>query len=114
LNRRSIGNEYELEAARRLEASGYRILEHNYRTHTGEIDLIAEDGMYLVFIEVKYRATGAFGTSLEAVDTRKQNRIRRTAQYYMASHGLDPDHTPVRFDVAGFDGGKFTLLKGAF
>lgn len=114
MNRRSVGTQYELEAARRLESAGYQILEHSFHSRTGEIDLIAMDGPVLVFIEVKYRADSAYGSSLEAVDARKQNRIRHTAQYYMALHGLDPDNTPVRFDIAGFDGGKFTLLKGAF
>lgn len=114
MNRRNVGTGYELRAAQKLQAEGYEILEHSYRTRTGEIDLIAREGGTLVFIEVKYRSGTAYGSSLEAVDAGKQNRIRRTALYYMTLHGYDPDSTPVRFDVAGFDGERFTLVKGAF
>ncbi len=114
MNRRSVGTGYELRAAEKLQKKGYQILEHSYRSRTGEIDLIALDGGVLVFIEVKYRASGSFGSSLEAVNAKKQARIRRCALYYMTVHGYDPDRTAVRFDVAGFDGERFTLLKGAF
>lgn len=114
MNRRSVGTGYEYKAAEKLKAQGYQILEHSYRTRTGEIDLIALDGSILVFIEVKYRAGSAFGSSLEAVDKRKQARIRHCALYYMTVKGYDPDSTPVRFDVAGFDQERFTLVKGAF
>ena len=67
-NRRQIGTEEEALAAEFLEGRGYRIVERNFRCRLGEIDLIARDGSVLVFIEVKYRKTGAYGDPAEAVD----------------------------------------------
>ena len=75
MNRRKIGQEQEELAAKYLEEKGYEILERNYRIRTGEIDLIARDARYLVFIEVKYRKNLQMGDPLEAVDVRKQQRI---------------------------------------
>lgn len=114
LDRRRVGTEYELKAAKILSEQGCQILEHSYHSRRGEIDLIANDNGTLIFIEVKYRRNASYGTSLEAVDPRKQNRIRQTALFYLMDKGLDPDRTPIRFDVIGFDAGHFTHLKGAF
>ena len=56
MNRRETGSRYEKQAAVYLEQKGYEILEMNFRCRRGEIDLVARDGEYLVFVEVKYRA----------------------------------------------------------
>lgn len=80
-----------------LQRQGIRILERNYRTPVGEIDIIARKGKTLLFIEVKTRRTPAFGTPQEAVGPTKQRQIVRTAQWFLASgqgRGLQP-----RFDV---------------
>ena len=61
------------------KSSGMRILEKNYRCREGEIDLVAMDGSYLVFVEVKYRRDQHAGHPAEAVDARKQRKIVRTA-----------------------------------
>ena len=58
MNRRRTGTAYEIMAADYLKTQGYQIIKQNYRCRLGEIDLIARDGPYLVFVEVKYRATG--------------------------------------------------------
>jgi putative endonuclease len=79
---------------------GYRILEANFRCRFGEIDLIARDGAYLVFIEVKYRSSLKDGDSLEAVNRRKQRKIIRVAEYYLCMHQEKTD-LPCRFDVIG-------------
>ncbi len=93
------------------------ILECNYYTKAGEIDIIARDEKYIVFIEVKFRRSNAYGYAVEAVDRRKQTRIRRTAQMYLCLNGY-PEQTPCRFDVIGFDriGSKLeiTHIKDAF
>lgn len=83
MNRRKIGQKHEELAAKYLEEKGYEILERNYRIRTGEIDLIARDDRYLVFVEVKYRKNLQMGDPLEAVDSRKQQQIYRTARYYL-------------------------------
>jgi len=88
-----VGSIYEEKIAAFLKQNGFVILERNYRCKQGEIDIIAKDGSYFVFIEVKYRASGSAGFSLEAIDHRKALRIRNAAVYYLYSHQL-PEETP--------------------
>lgn len=113
MNKRAIGSEYEKRAAAYLEQSGMCILEYNYRIRSGEIDLIARDGRYLVFVEVKYRANSHLGTPLEAVDARKQRTIIRTAQHYLLRHGYGME-TQCRFDVVGICKDVITHIENAF
>lgn len=113
LNKRKIGTAYELRAAAYLKKNGYRILELNFRCRQGEIDLIARDGTYLVFIEVKYRSSLKDGDPLEAVDRRKQKKIIRVAEYYLCMHPEKAD-LPCRFDVIGIEGKQIRLIRNAF
>ena len=78
----------------------------------GEIDLIARDGRYLVFIEVKYRKNLQMGDPLEAVDVRKQQRIYQTARYYL--HQKKWENIPCRFDVIGITGTQICHIRNAF
>lgn len=96
-----------------MEKQGLVILERNFRSRNGEIDLIAKDGAYLVFVEVKYRATAAKGDPAEAVSFYKQNHIRRTAQYYLYSRRYGED-TPCRFDIVSMLGSEIRWIKNAF
>jgi len=91
-------------AASFLQAQGYAIIERNYRKRFGEIDIIAEDGEELVFIEVKTRKSNRFGSPLEAVDTRKQQKMSRVALAYLNS--LEMADRAARFDVVA------VLLRG--
>ncbi len=84
-------------AVRHLENQGYVIVERNYRIRIGEIDIIARDGEYLVFIEVKTRRSNRYGSPFDAVDFRKQRRISRVALAFMTQHRCL--EVPVRFDV---------------
>ena len=113
LNKRNMGAEYENIAAEYLEKAGYQLIERNFRCRIGEIDLIAKEGSYLVFIEVKYRKNIRKGTPLEAVHTRKQHMIVQTARYYLLLHPKF-GHVPCRFDVVGIQGEEITLIKDAF
>lgn len=112
-NKRQIGTAYEQLAVNYLKEQEYEIVTCNYRNRTGEIDIIAKDGEYLCFVEVKYRSDDRAGSGLYAVDIRKQRNIIRVAQYYMMQHGLD-EWTPCRFDVVSIDGEDITLLQNAF
>ena len=88
----------EETAAAYLRRRHYTIVAANYRCRLGEIDLIAEDGRYLAFVEVKLRKSGAFAPARAFVDRRKQEKLRITAECWLAEHpagGLQP-----RFDVA--------------
>ncbi len=112
MNKREVGTAYEQLAADYLEELGYEIVEANYRCPVGEIDLVARDGSYLVFVEVKYRKNLAAGSPFEAVNIKKQQTIRRVARWYLTErHGED---MPVRFDVAGILGEEITIIKDAF
>ena len=93
----ALGRWGEELVARQLAAKGRRILAANYRCRFGEIDLIAQDGRYLAFVEVKLRRDGRFGLPMEAVTRRKQERLRAAAQLYLAEH---PNLRQPRFDVA--------------
>ena len=113
MNKRKTGSSYEELAAGYLEENGYRILGRNFRSRTAEIDIIAMEGRYLVFAEVKQRRTARRGSGAESVDVRKQRRICRAASWYMLKYRV-PAGTPVRFDVVSIDGDKITLYRNAF
>jgi len=95
--RRQLGDHGEDLAAAALKKQGYKILERNYVTPLGEIDLIARQGKTLVIVEVKTRKSLRFGSPQEAVSLTKQNRLRRLAEYYLKDKRLT--EVPVRFDV---------------
>ncbi|MCL6581641.1 MAG: YraN family protein, partial [Firmicutes bacterium] len=93
----AAGRAGEEAAVRYLEAQGYRVLARNYRCRCGEVDIVAADGPFLCFVEVKARRTGAFGAGLEAVDARKRTQVRRVARHYLARLGTSPPSC--RFDA---------------
>ena len=112
-NTRATGTWYERTSAEYLKGQGLFILKYNYRCRHGEIDLIARDNEYLVFIEVKYRKGNWSGRALEAVNFAKQKTICKVARYFLAVeyHNVD---IPCRFDVVGIDDKKVYWVKNAF
>lgn len=109
----SIGNLGEEAAVKAIKKQGYKVIERNYRTKMGEIDIIAKDGDYTCFIEVRLRKNNNFGSPADTIDMRKQQKIIRTAKYYaMAKKIYD---CPMRFDAvlinADAKGGKLTNIK---
>jgi putative endonuclease len=116
MSTRAIGNSGECEAASFLRRQGFAILDRNYTFHHGEIDIIAKDGDDLVFVEVKLRRNGRFGSPEEAVTPAKQELIRRTAEGYVREKKLN--NTSCRFDVVAITvekgGKKFVHYKNAF
>ncbi|GHU41836.1 UPF0102 protein [Clostridia bacterium] len=88
---------YEAAAKAYLESKGFFVLEQNYYTPVGEIDLIAKDDCCLVFVEVKYRKDKRGGHPLETVNFKKQFRIRKAATYYNLRHRTESVLS--RFDV---------------
>ncbi|MDO5449024.1 MAG: YraN family protein [Clostridia bacterium] len=96
-----LGVDGERLAREYLEASGFKVLEQNFKSRFGEIDIIATKGRYLCFVEVKTRSSkGNLATGLESISLAKQQRIIKSAEYYLATHrafvskaGLQP-----RFD----------------
>ena len=107
----------EQAAAAWLATQGYQILERNVVNHAGEIDLIARDSRgVLCFVEVKARATAAFGPAIAAVGHAKRRRLSRAAALHLAVRGFHD--TPCRFDVLGLDwtgtAWRYTLVRNAF
>ena len=110
----NAGAQAEQWAAQYLQQQGLKLIAQNYRGRFGEIDLIMQDGMSLVFIEVRLRRNTGFGGAVASIDTRKQQRIIRTAQQYLATLANTP---PCRFDVVLMDdvqGVQMQWLKNAF
>ena len=113
------GSKGEDFAAEMLEKSGLTILRRNYKKRWGEIDLIAQDGEYIAFVEVKTRRQGGLVSPLEAVTLTKQRRLLATAACFLAENPLD---LQPRFDVfeiltqgkENFSVVRFQYIKGAF
>ena len=107
-----LGGFGETLAAARYEAQGYAVLERNWRSRAGEIDLICARGGTLVVCEVKTRTGSARGHPLEAITPAKQRRLRRLAAAYLHQQGRR--WAEVRFDVVGVLGGAVDVVEGAF
>ncbi len=100
-DRQDLGQFGEKLACDFLKKCGYKIIDQNYRTRGGEIDIVAKDGEALVFVEVKTRASTTFGYPEEAIDGRKQHKLAMTAECYLAAHHLyDQDY---RIDSVGIE-----------
>ena len=89
-----LGEEF---VAKYLEEHGYRIAARNYRIRGGEIDIIAENGSYIAFVEVKSRKPGSLVSGFDAVEKRKKGIIIKTASDYCCKH---PNQLQPRFDIA--------------
>lgn len=98
-DRQALGAAGERAAERFLRRQRYTIVERNYRTPAGEIDLIALDGPTVVFIEVKTRTGSVYGSPFDAVDAHKQRQIIRAARHFLSAKRLLD--RPARFDVVG-------------
>ncbi|MBQ9485295.1 MAG: YraN family protein [Clostridia bacterium] len=107
-----LGRVGENQAVAYLKKQGFKIAERNYKNAFGEIDIIAKDGEYTVFIEVKTRSNDGFGAPAEAVDIRKRRKYGRIASAYLIAKGLSD--TPCRFDVVEIEKGKINHVKDAF
>ncbi len=96
---RHIGNDAEDLACEFLEQKGWEILDRNYYSGHSEIDIIAKDGMFTVFLEVKMRSSTQFGQPFEQVTEAKVEHIFKAAEAWTIEHGLQ--NSPMRFDVIG-------------
>lgn len=113
MNKTQAGAYGEEKALLYLQGEGYRLLARNYRFGHKEIDLIMQDGVCIVFVEVKARRGDRFGAAREAVDARKQKNLIAAAQRYLQAGRMD---SPARFDVVECDlsSGAITHLIDAF
>ncbi|TLX20921.1 YraN family protein [Thermomonas fusca] len=116
-DRRACGDAVETAALGFLEAKGLRLLARNASTRGGELDLVMAEGGSVVFVEVRYRGSAAFGGGAASVDAGKRRRLVRAAQVWLLRH---PRHAeaPCRFDVVAASGDPaapaFDWLRDAF
>ncbi|MCW3172769.1 YraN family protein [Shewanella subflava] len=101
----------EQQAREYLQQQGLTFVAANVRYKFGEIDLIMQDQHTLVFIEVKYRQSQAFGGAINALGAKQIHRIRRCAEAYLQQAGI---HPPCRFDVIANNNAQITWIKGCF
>jgi putative endonuclease len=115
-DRREFGQKGESIAVRHLKKNGYKILEKNYRTKLGEIDIIAKDKDTIVFVEVKARRSRQFGNPKHAVTPNKQKKISMVALFYLKS--TKQTDAKARFDVVAICAeqheNSIEIVKNAF
>ena len=98
-----VGARFEQRALESLEHAGLKLVERNYRTRFGELDLVMRDGNTLVFVEVRYRRDSRFGGGAASVGPAKREKLTRAAQGFLQAHPRLAA-MPCRFDVVAFDG----------
>ncbi len=108
---RDLGNLAEDFASHLLQSKGYKVIDRNFRSRFGEIDIVAEEGSTLVFVEVKARWSQKFGSPEEAVTPSKLRKIRKTAEYYALINSKTD--RKMRIDVVALEinGGAVTSSK---
>ncbi len=112
MNHIILGAIGENKAVKYLKKKGFKILEKNHKNLLGEIDIIAKDKDFLVFVEVKTRSSMAFSTPAYAVNTSKQHKLKKSATLYLKTHNLF--NVPCRFDVIEILEEKINHIINAF
>ncbi|HMU38196.1 MAG TPA: YraN family protein [Pseudomonadota bacterium] len=113
---REDGQRGEMQAAQFLQKQGLRIVARNYRTHRGEIDIVALDGSTICFVEVRLRKSSELGSPLETVGFRKQRKLCYAAMEFVVKNSDICKSNAFRFDVIGIDKTTNALvwIKNAF
>ena len=113
MNTRNIGGIYEEKTARYLKQNNFQIIRRNYWCKVGEIDIIAIKENILRFIEVKYRKNDLYGTPLEAVNKRKQNKIIKAASWFLTEN-KQYEHMQCSFDVMAVTDNRIEYIFNSF
>ncbi|MFT3698947.1 MAG: YraN family protein [Kofleriaceae bacterium] len=108
----ATGSRNEALATRYLVRRGYAIIDRNFKTKIGELDIVARDRRTLVFVEVRSRASADYGSALEAVTWEKQRRVSRMAKMYLSARR--PRFDECRFDVVAITGERIELIRDAW
>ncbi len=111
-DRQDLGQLGEKLACDFLKKQGYQILDQNFRTRGGEIDVVARESGTVVFVEVKTRVSREFGYPEDAIDARKQHKLAMTAECYLSAHRMY--EADFRIDAIGIEidrAGKVTALR---
>lgn len=110
---KSLGSHYEHQALAYLLRNGLVLIKQNFLCRKGEIDLICLDQSELIFVEVRYRGTRSYGNALESVNYSKQQKIKKTAYYFLFAYPHF-QHYSLRFDVIAIDQQNIQWVKHAF
>lgn len=94
-----LGRLGEALACEFLKMQGFRVIDRNYRCAEGEVDIIAEEGETLAFVEVRTKTSDEYGLPLETIGAQKRARLRRATLHYLAKRG--PSRRCLRFDAVG-------------
>ncbi|MCK4840686.1 MAG: YraN family protein [Methylococcales bacterium] len=106
------GEKSEQHACHYLLKQGLQLIEKNFRSRYGELDLIMQDQQTLVIVEVRFRKSNAFGGAVESITHKKQSRIIMTTQFYLSRHKIK---SPIRFDVITLSNDSdINWIKNAF
>lgn len=108
--RQRTGDDAEDRALAYLQAQGLQLIQRNFRCKGGEIDLILRENATIVFVEVRARASSAFGGAVASVTAAKQRRLLLAAQVWLQGQSGLP---PCRFDVVALEGGQLQWLRNA-
>lgn len=110
---RSIGDTYEAQACSTLIREGLSLLDRNYHTRHGELDLVMLDRDTVVFVEVRFRRSQRGGSAAESITVSKRKKLILAARYWLAAN---PRHArrACRFDVVSYDGPAMSWLRAAF
>ncbi|HXE77984.1 MAG TPA: YraN family protein [Rhodanobacter sp.] len=115
--REPSGAVFEQRACAALELAGLRVLDRNYHTRRGELDLVMRDGDTIVFVEVRYRRSASHGDAATSVTAVKRERLIFAAQHWLSAHSAHAQRS-CRFDVVSYDGpaatAQQTWLRAAF
>lgn len=103
-NRRAVGSDFEQKARIFLEKQGLKFLEANQTFKCGELDLIMQQGQTIVFVEVRHRKNNRFGSAVESIDYRKQQKWQNAANQWLAKRHQSLETADCRFDVVAFEG----------
>jgi putative endonuclease len=101
VNRKALGEEGEELAAQKLEESGFQIRDRNWRTPEGELDIVAQEGDVIVFVEVKARRSRLYGLPEEAITRKKRAHLLKAALAYLEAHNLQDANW--RFDLVAIE-----------
>jgi putative endonuclease len=114
-NHRTIGTEYEKIAETFLNQQGFKTFARNFYSRFGELDLVMLQQDTLLFVEVRYRKNSYFGTAIETVTASKQQKLLKTAKYFLLKHPQFQQHA-CRFDIIGISpvDGAINWLENAF
>jgi putative endonuclease len=107
------GDNAELQALNFLRKQGLLLLHKNYRCKSGELDLVMQDGKFLVVVEMRFRKSDYFGSAVESITWQKQQRIIAATGHYVIINKIG--NVPIRFDVVAISGDQqINWIKNAF